>query len=66
MQAGRKAEQLLTMTGGKGTLKCSATSQDSKAEYSREVATPQKILPTSRMWKLFQCFVKQPKAYVAT
>lgn len=48
------------------TLKCSATSQDSKAEYSREVATPQKILPTSRMWKLFQCFVKQPKTYVAT
>lgn len=48
------------------TLKCSATNQDSKAEYNREVATPQKTLPTSRIWKLFQCLVKQPKAYVAT
>lgn len=48
------------------TLKCSATSHDSKAEKSSEVDTPQKIRPTSRMLKLLKCLVRQPIAYVAT
>ena len=42
------------------TLKCSATSQDSKAENSSEVATPQKMRPTKRTLKLLKCLVKQP------
>lgn len=42
------------------TLKCSATSQDSKAENSNEVATPQKMRPTNRTLKLLKCLVKQP------
>lgn len=42
------------------TLKCSATSHDSKAEKSSEVATPQKMRPTKRMLKLLKCFVQQP------
>lgn len=42
------------------TLKCSATSHDSNAENSSEVATPQKMRPTNRMLKLLKCLVKQP------
>lgn len=48
------------------TLKCSATSHDSKAEYSREVATPQNRRPTSSTTNTFQCFVAQPMQYVMT
>ena len=48
------------------TLKCSATSHDSKAEYSREVATPQNRRPTSSTANMFQCFVAQPMQYVMT
>ena len=48
------------------TLKCSATSHDSKAEYSREVATPQNRRPTSSTIKMFQCLVAQPMQYVMT
>ena len=48
------------------TLKCSATSHDSKAEYSREVATPQKRRPTSSTINMFQCLVAQPMQYVMT
>lgn len=42
------------------TLKCSATSQDSKAEYRSEVATPQNRRPTSSTMNMFQCLVAQP------
>ena len=48
------------------TLKCSATNQDSNAENSNDVATPQSSRPTKRMLKLLKCFVKQPIQYVAT
>ena len=48
------------------TLKCSATSHDSKAEYSREVAIPQNRRPTSNTTKMFQCLVAQPMQYVTT
>ncbi len=55
-------------TGSTGwlTLKCSATSQDSKAEKSRLVETPQKMRPTRSTLKLLKCFVKQPNEYVRT
>ena len=52
--------------GGSFTFLCSATSQDSKAEYRREVATPEKIRPTKRTLKSLKCFVTQPLVYVKT
>ena len=52
--------------GAMRALKCSATSHDSKAEYSREVATPQNRRPTSRTPKMSQCLVAQPITYVTT
>ena len=51
---------------GARALKCSATSQDSNAEYSSEVATPQNRRPTKSTQKAFQCLVKQPMVYVTT
>ena len=46
--------------GGGLTFLCSATSQDSKAEYRREVATPENMRPTKRTLKSLKCFVTQP------
>ena len=62
----RSAQSAPPSRQGRLTLKCSATSQDSKAEKRRLVETPQKMRPTSSTLKLLKCFVKQPKAYVAT
>lgn len=53
-------KQLCLRGAVRPTLKCSATSQDSKAEYSREVATPQNRRPTSSTMNMFQCLVAQP------
>ena len=55
-----KMKQLCLRGAVRPTLKCSATSQDSKAEYSREVATPQNRRPTSSTMNMFQCLVAQP------
>jgi hypothetical protein len=46
------------------TEKCSATSQDSKAEKRREVAMPPKKRPSIRTFQVDQCFVMQLAMYV--
>lgn len=43
------------------TLLCSATSQDSKAEKSSEVATPHSTRPPASTQKLLKCLVRQPR-----
>lgn len=47
-------------------LKCSATSQDSKAENSRLVEMPPNILPSIKTQKFGECLVMQEAMYVAT
>ena len=44
------------------TLKCSATSHDSKALNSRLVDTPHSTRPKARIQKLLKCLVTQPMA----
>ena len=51
---------------GELALPCSATSQDSNAEFRRDVATPLKMRPTSSTLKLLKCFVTQPLVYITT
>lgn len=49
-----------------GTLVCSATSHDSKAELSSEVAMPQNKRPNSSTPKSLKCFVTHPVVYKRT
>jgi hypothetical protein len=46
------------------TLKCSATSQDSKAEKRRDVAMPPKMRPSISTLYCGECLVIQLKMYV--
>lgn len=48
------------------TLLCSATSQDSNAEFKRDVAIPLKIRPSSSTLNWLKCLVTQPLVYIMT
>lgn len=51
-----------SQSAAKPRLKCSLTSQDSKAEKSRLVAMPQSTRPAQSTQKLLKCLVTQPAA----
>jgi hypothetical protein len=52
-------------SSAKPRFPCSQTSQDSKTEYSKEVAMPAKMRPRVSARKFLTCFARQERMYTA-